>query len=101
MPSMSDSQRAREARLALVRAGRFASNIVRVHCDVCGILKGGQGTTTTGALDHARLRPGHNVTVSTLQMATYGLPAEGENTDVRTPRGHVTPNAKSPTWGAS
>ncbi|MES2211376.1 MAG: hypothetical protein V4515_14530 [Chloroflexota bacterium] len=95
MPSISDATRVQLTRTAIVKSAVYTAVTARVDCDLCGPLKGNEATAT-GGLDHARLRPGHVVKVSTLQIATYGRPSEGERLDVGTPRGRITPDARRP-----
>lgn len=68
-------QKKRDARTAVVRAGRHTSTVVRVACTLCVQLPPST-RTVTGAVDHAHNNPGHVITVSTLQISTYGTAAE-------------------------
>lgn len=96
MPSANDAKRIQRERAALLRAATYAETLVRVSCTVCGLLSG-PTSSHTGAVDHARNKPGHMVTTHTLQAVTYGRPVEGENLQQGTPRGRITPDGRNPT----
>lgn len=61
-----------DARSTILRESRYSSQVVRVGCTVCGVLP--RHRTITAAVDHARLSPGHVVTVQTLQSTTFAVP---------------------------
>ncbi len=67
---LNNPKRIQSERSALVRNAVFSETLIRVSCVLCGLL-GGAEATHTGAIDHARTRPGHDVTTQTLQAVLY------------------------------